>query len=99
MTRTICDWFIEPLDAQTNEVISRELPVENADRITFTREGRTHTLWQCPFNLVSRLDKSRGSLKLRFQVYNRFGLNGRIRKCPFLPKRGRRNPQNYKKTA
>ena len=64
------EWFVEPMNAKTNESIARELPEENLRREVSCNDGVTRTLWECSFSLVKFLWKSR-SCGIDIKVYNR----------------------------
>ena len=82
-------WFLEPLNAYTNQVFSRELPEENFFRGLRDRDGTSHNLWRSPGALVTRFRRSRRDLGIDFLVYCREG-NGALR--PFvLPRHPRSN--------
>ena len=78
-------WFIEPRDSHTNEVLARELTEDDFKKGVLCVDGR-HNLWQCPWDFVRNLIKSRKTLKVNFKVFNQQG-NGAIRECMFLKKK------------
>ena len=83
-------WFVKPLDASTNEAISREVPEENFQHGVLCADGLRRNLWGCSFQIFSALQKSRRSLNLKFRAFNRCG-NGKIRECDLLYKKRRKS--------
>jgi len=81
-------WFVESLDSHTNAVLARELPEEDLKEGILCADGR-HNLWQCPWNFVAKLMRSKRDLGLKFTIFNQEG-NGKIRESLFLRKRRRR---------
>jgi hypothetical protein len=79
-------WFVEPLDAYTNEVLARELPEENFCRDMLCEDERGRDLWECKSSFVSFLRRSQKNLHVRFKVYVREGQHGKIRLANFLDK-------------
>ncbi len=79
-------WFIEPLDSNTNKVLSGELTMFG--RKVLCEDGEKHNLWNCSWDFVSSFKKSRSDKNLKFNVFNRCG-KGQIRefKFPYLKKR------------
>ncbi len=88
-------WYIEPLDSDTNETISQELPVQNFSRGIICQDEKTHNLWECSYNFAYAFFRSRRTLDLRFNVYNKKSRHGQIRRCDFLFIKSRKK----KKTA
>lgn len=84
MANAKTEWFVEPLDAHTNEVISREvasyeLSEERNVRLP-PRTGKPPiNLWRCQHLFIERLRGSRRDLDLRFRVYSRRGSAGPVR--------------------
>lgn len=80
-------WFIEPLDGKTNNVIAQEVSAENAQHGVEVRclDGgkKVTNLWRCTVDFVGKLKKSRDSLRLNFNTYNRRGIGGKIREVLF----------------
>ena len=90
----IYTWYVEPLDARTNEVIAKGLS-QDTDESPKTHarleDGRYHDLWKLPFSVVAFLSRSKGSLGLSFNVCNRAG-QGKIRKVPLIIPFRRKKP-------
>jgi hypothetical protein len=80
-------WFIEPLDAYTNEVLARELSEENFYRNLLCEDERERDLWECKSSFISFLRRSQKNLHVRFRVYVREGQYGKIRLADFLDKK------------
>ena len=76
-TQQTCEWFIEPLDAETNNSVARELPEENSFAKIMCADGRMRNLWQCSFGQLKFFGNSR-SAGLDFRVFKRYA-NGRIK--------------------
>lgn len=92
---TIYEWFLEPLDSQTNRAIARELSEENCIREMAGPEGRKLNLWRCSFSFIRSFARSRADLDLSFKVYNRRG-GGGLREYPFAFKEGSNRPKAEK---
>ena len=76
-------WFVEPRNAFTNEVISRELPEENYFSC-IQCDGSERNLWGCDYPYIRNLIASKVSFPLLdFNVFNREG-SGRIRQWRFV---------------
>ncbi|NQV88526.1 MAG: hypothetical protein HQ402_03160 [Parcubacteria group bacterium] len=77
--KAICYWYVEPLNAHTNEVIGKNLdPNEDCENL-LCADGEHRNLWRCAYPFVARIQKSKASLKLIFKVFNQEGSHGRIR--------------------
>jgi len=77
------EWFLEPRDSHTNEVLSRNLSAEDFSEAMLCSDGKTRPLWRCPSGLVFFLWRSRQNLKIRFSIFSQEG-KGKIRRCTFL---------------
>ena len=75
-------WFVEPLDAHTNKVVSGDLPVENAGAYLCV-DGQHYNLWRCSSPKVQALWRSRETLGLKLKIWVKEG-NGVIREKTFL---------------
>ncbi len=82
--KAVYDWFIEPGDKHTNEVIASESPGEEPLRNVLCGDGIRRNLWQCSFRFIRYFKNSQKSAALRFEVFNRRKPNGAIRKCPLF---------------
>jgi hypothetical protein len=85
-------WFIEPLDAKTNQVLAEELPESNAGRHIICADGKPHNLWGCSSGFLSSFIRNKRPLDLKFKAYARAG-EGKIRECNrwYQHKKRRRN--------
>lgn len=99
------EWFLEPRDSHTNEVISKNVGEENILQNVVCADGQKHNLWRCPSGMVTMLWRSRGNLKIRFQIFSRELPNGKIRNCTLIFKnesggktRKKRRRKNYAKS-
>jgi len=82
-------WFVEPLDAHTNEVISKEAVSYglSEERNLRPRNGeRPLNMWRCRHLFIERLKGSKRDLDLRFRVYSQRGPSGPLRETN-LPRR------------
>jgi hypothetical protein len=70
MSKQRYEWFLEPLDAESNEIISREVSEENLCREISCNDGKRRTLWRCSFNIIKFFWESRGS-GIDIKIYNR----------------------------
>jgi len=85
-------WFIEPLDEETNEILAKILPEENA--IFGCRNGKKrtrHNVWLCQcFDDVRRLLRSRLSRGIEFKIFYRQKGEREITECALLSRVPRR---------
>ncbi len=76
-------WYIEPLDAYTNEVIAKNLlALSQLDEnvALFDQDGKEHSVFQVESHMfITRLYKDRFKLGLRFNVYQRRNSDSPIR--------------------
>jgi len=80
-------WFIEPLDAHTNHVISERVSADDNFSESLCNEGVTvEYLWRCPRKIINALERSRPQLNLRFNIYVQQG-KGKVRQWIFSKKR------------
>ena len=73
------EWFLEPRDSHTNEVISRNVGAANFCDELLCRDGQRRNLWRCLSGLVFMLWASRHDLGIKFRIFNRELPNGEIR--------------------
>lgn len=85
------EWYLEPYGgdvAHTNRVFANE--IGNADESALTlkdKEGNEHRVWRCKnFELVSKFDHSRHTLRIGFIIWNRRRNYGPIKIVDFLKK-------------
>jgi len=88
--RGIQKWYIEPLDAHTNEILARNQKFLSDEEIfdgVRCADGKPHCLWGCrDYAFVARLSRSRVSLMAVFLVWHQEG-NGKIRQWIFPRKK------------
>jgi len=88
-------WFIRPLDAHTNETISRELDAlalteENFNQVQIC-EGKTkYNVIEIPSEIIDYLLRSKDYLNLEFKLYIKEGRNGKIKEANWLHCRKKR---------
>lgn len=75
-------WFVEPLDAYTNQVIASRISEENAHEGIECADGISRNLWECPHRFIAELNRSQSELGIRFKVFRREG-HGSIREWTF----------------
>jgi hypothetical protein len=88
--KRVYTWYVEALDDRTNEIVAKGLGQDAEESffggVLIPPDERRHQLWRCPFSVVNFLQKSKGSLGLKFQIYNREG-QGKIRRCDVVQRR------------
>ena len=72
-------WFVEPKDPHTNEVIS-EMSDEAGEQICEDKEY--HNLWRCDRKTINLLKKGKKKFNLDFRIFVQEG-KGKIRKWKF----------------
>lgn len=82
-------WFIEPLDAKTNEILAKSQPHISEDQTldgVWFGDGRQHHVWVCKDRaFVDRLDKSKEDLQAVYLIWHQED-NGKIREWTFPKK-------------
>lgn len=77
------NWFVEPLDANTNEVICRTLIASHdlIEHISMLDENEeSHSVIEVPnYAFINKLYKSKAKFKLDFNVYSKQGKYGKIK--------------------
>ena len=90
-------WYIEPLDARTNEILARNQQFLSEEQIldgVWCSDGKSHRLWGCTdYAFVSRLIKSKAEMSAAFKVWHREG-QGKIRPWDFPKKKGKRKEKS-----
>lgn len=81
--RRNCAWFVEPLDAETNRVISGYVEDAEEHPQIVCADGIRRDMWECPHYFIGKLSHSIQSLGLRFKVFRRQGLHGKIHEWKF----------------
>ena len=76
-------WYIQPLDAHTNEVLANELPDRDFHAAMECEDGEERALWECSHEFAYAFCRSRKELDLKLHIFNREG-KGKVRKCDFL---------------
>lgn len=72
-------WFIEPLDAYTNDIVASEFDADtNFFRNRKCGDGIRRNLWQVTAKFAKIMDKSRSEKNLDFHILVQEG-NGQIR--------------------
>jgi hypothetical protein len=79
--KRIYEWFLEPNDSHTNEVISRNVGAENIMEDVLCADNQRRNLWRCPSKKVFMLWRSRSDLRIKFRIFSRELPNGGIRDC------------------
>ncbi|MCX6798005.1 MAG: hypothetical protein NTX66_02190 [Candidatus Falkowbacteria bacterium] len=86
-------WFVEPLDAHTNESIARLLLdagcfEENLMQSVLKTDGQAINAIRLPeYRFLALIRRSVGTAYLNIKVYNRASPRARIRECSFLKKK------------
>lgn len=80
-------WFVEPLDANTNEIIFKNFyPLEIEDEITNLKDKDDvyRAVFQVKkYAVITRLYRDQEKFSLSFKVYFREGKNGKLRPWRF----------------
>lgn len=76
-------WFCEPRDRNTNDVLASELSEEDFLREVPVGEGVKRHVWRLNAQLLRSLQNSRPHAGLKFKLYVQEG-NGRLRSAHFL---------------
>lgn len=83
-------WFIEPLDAKTNEILAKNQEFLSEEQIIdgiHCADGKPHKLWGCQrFDFIAKMFKSKAQLATVFRVWHQEG-NGQIRLWVFTSRR------------
>ncbi|HLD28177.1 MAG TPA: hypothetical protein VJB67_01035 [Patescibacteria group bacterium] len=78
-------WYIEPLDAKTNEIIGKNLSESDFSENLRCADEVLRSMWACSHLLIERFTDSQRQLGIRFNVYCQEG-NGPIRRWKFIVK-------------
>ncbi len=76
-------WYIEPLDLNTNEALSRELASEDAISVRDSN-GKSRKVYVIPAQELSKFRNSKADAGFKFNVLGQEG-KGKIRDANFLP--------------
>lgn len=68
-------WYLEPGDNHTNKVISETagIDAENFHERITCADGRPHSLWECPAQLMYAFLGSVRDLNLKFRIWGKEG--------------------------
>ncbi len=99
LKKSLYTWYVEALDSFTNSTFALKLPEENFQQEALCGDGVRRDLWECRFSNLNNFRKSRADTSLRFHVFNRRGVCGKIRSCGFLWGKGIRGKKIKKKAA
>lgn len=78
-------WYVEPLDAHSNEVISRTLSADNAAALLPCESGKGRNLWFCDYAFAKKMQQDQIQLQVRVRIWRRRG-SGKIEKAPNFSK-------------
>jgi len=72
-------WYVYPRDAVANQTFSRYLDPDDfcADKIC--SDGKKRNLWRCSSQKIGEFERCANDLNLRFQIFVREGMHGKIR--------------------
>jgi hypothetical protein len=83
----VTEWFVEPCDSHTNEVIAKNLAALNqidTHASLYDSDGFSHSVFQVEgHSFITRLYKDRHKFSLRFNVFSRQGRNGKLNPWKF----------------
>jgi len=73
-------WFVEPLDMRTNEIIAQALAkkcrADVVDLCLVDDEGKEHQVYMVDFPFINFLRKSRITHSLNYRIFDRAGISG-----------------------
>ncbi len=81
-------WYVDPSDSYTNEVLSREITEENTAQIKDDK-GSPRKVYLVTAQELSKFRRSRSQLGISFRILVQEG-GGKIRDVTFLPKTTRK---------
>lgn len=87
MSKPKYEWFLEPQDAQSNQVIAQEISEENFYTAVLCKDGERRGLWLVPYCLAEFFWKSRNSgidIKVFCRTVNTGTSRGRAKDMTFL---------------
>jgi len=90
-------WYIFTNDAYTNQVISRELPSENANDSILCFDGVERKLWNCDGPFVTKMRRNKTLQNLHFEIFKKEGKYGSVKKCEFFKKKPKKMDDKSKK--
>lgn len=80
-------WYLEALDAYTNEVIASEVPSEQTHRGILCQDGQKRDFWECKYATIAKLLRNEKQLQLHFKVFYRECKNCPAKPWPFAKKK------------
>ncbi|MGE5425581.1 MAG: hypothetical protein ACM3PZ_00660 [Bacillota bacterium] len=84
-------WYVQPLDAVTNEVIAKHLALTSdvSETISIEVDGKKiHDLYLLPgYSVLNRLYQFKASMGLKFKAYRQVGPKGRAKLWKFGEKK------------
>ncbi len=87
MNKSKTYWFVEPDDAHTNEIIVRQLVLHGGGEESgslLNIEGKKIAVFSVPdYAFINRLYKDKQKFGLRFNVFCRRGVNGKLKPFKF----------------
>ncbi len=89
--KKITQWFVEPRDDWSNELISRligfsQVEAESIGLGISDGSGQSRNIWQCTWSQIDFLNRSQYRLQIKFRVHKRNGNTGPIRPAPDFTK-------------
>jgi len=91
------EWFIEPLDSDTNRALARELPEEDTLE-KHDDKDISRKVYRIPWNKLSMFRNSKSREGFRFNIFVQEG-SGRMRSAAFLPAISKRRAANFPRQA
>jgi hypothetical protein len=73
------EWFVEPLNSHTNEVIMKRCSAEETLDEFMCGDGTPRNLIRCTFRFITFLVESQVILKIKFRIFKRQGVSGKIK--------------------
>lgn len=101
MSKQEYEWFLEPQDAQSNEIIAMEVSEENSYRAVPCNDGKQRDLWLVSFSQANFFWQSRSSginIKVFCRTINKGISRGKAKDITFLF-RNKSSKRQKQKTA
>ncbi|HZJ41088.1 MAG TPA: hypothetical protein VFD16_02395 [Candidatus Saccharimonadales bacterium] len=96
------NWFVEPEDANTNEIIARNLrainQVEESVALKDANDNDRAVYQVNNYSFITQLYKDSGKFQLHFKVFYRSGKNGSLRLWELGEKKKSLNIQKIKRS-
>lgn len=103
MKKVATSWYVEPCDANTNEVIAKNLAAVNKVNENVDLEdvdGLFHSVFEVEdYSFITRLYKDRFKFNLRFNVFYKKGKNDKLRPWTLGEKKKKKNVANKKQAS